>query len=228
MRGLGGWRVLRLRAVRSAQDDTGLVGGGWGALGFGGVVAAADGEGGYAVRGDEREGVEGSVVDEVGGAEDKAVLVAEAGLDGAEVGEDVVGGGVVVEHGAAGLRSELGEGGGAGVEAAVVGVRAEGVDGGVGALATVDCRFEIEEAGVVFAVGEEKDEVAAGAGIECAELKVAGGEDGVIEGGAADGVAMRWSVEGSDEGGWVAGPGLDDVRGAVEGGDKGLIRLLPE
>ena len=48
-----------------------------------------------------------------GGAEDETVLVAQVGLDGAEIGEGV-GGGVVAEDGAAGLTRELFEDGGAG------------------------------------------------------------------------------------------------------------------
>ena len=95
-------------------------------------------------------------------------------------------------------------------------------------LAGVDCGFDFEEAGVVFAVGEEKDEVAAGAGIDCAELVAAGGVDGVDESGAADGVGAGGVVDGGGERGGVAGPGLDEVRGAIEGGDEGLVGLLVE
>jgi len=90
-------------------------------------------------------------------------------------------------------------------------VGAEGVEGGVGALAHVDCGFEIEEAGVLFAVGEEKDEVAAGAVVDFAELGAAGGVESVVEGGAADGVGVRGGVDGGGERGGAARPGLDEV-----------------
>lgn len=50
---------------------------------------------------------------EIGGAEDEAVLVAQVGLDGAQVGEDVGCGSVVVEEAAAGLPCELREDGSA-------------------------------------------------------------------------------------------------------------------
>jgi len=69
-----------------------------------GVVAGADGEGGYAIGGGEGDGVEGAVVREGGGAEDDAILVAQVGFDGAEVCGDIGRRGVVVEESAAGLR----------------------------------------------------------------------------------------------------------------------------
>ncbi len=210
------------------EGGGGLAGIPGGAFGFGGVVAGADREGGDAVGSDEGDGVESAVVREGGGAEDEAVLVAQVGLDGAEVGEEVGGGGVVVAEGAAGLVGELREGFGAGGGRAVVGVRGEGVDGGVGALAAVDGRFEVEEAGVVFAVGEKKEDVAAGAVVYFAELVAAGGVESVEERGAADGVAVGGGVDGGDEGGGVVGPGLEEVRGAIEVGDEGLVGLLTE
>jgi len=66
---------------------------------------------------------------------------------------------------------------------------AKGVDGGVGALAHIDGVFEEHGTGVVFAVGEKQDDVAAGDGIDFAELVEAGSIDGV-EDGCAGGVAF--------------------------------------
>ena len=87
---------------------------------------------------------------------------------------------------------------------------------------------EVEEAGVVGAVGEEKDEVAAGAVVDGAELVAAGGVEGVVECGAADGVAGGDGVDAGGERGGVAGPGLGETRGAIEVGDEGLVGLLAE
>jgi hypothetical protein len=145
--------------------------------------------------------VKGAVVREASGTEDEPVLIAQVGVNGAQVGEDVGCWKVVVEEDAAGLPGELREGCGAVRGGAVVRVGAEGVDGGVGALAHVDCGFEVEEAGIVFAVGEEKDEVAAAAVIDFAELVAAGGVESVEERGAADGVAAGGVVDAGGEGG---------------------------
>jgi len=158
------------------------------------------------------------------------VLAAKIAFDELQVVADIGCGAVGGEDAAAGLLSQLREGLRAwGAEGGGL-FGAEGVDGGVGVLACVDGLAEAHEAGVVFAVGEKQDEVAAGGVVDAAELGAAGAVEGVEDGGAGDAAfaACGDPADSFGEGGFVAGPGLKKACEVAEVHDEGLVGLLTQ
>lgn len=192
-----------------------------------GVVAGTSGDDSATSGAVEFDAVERTVSLEVAWFVDEAILAAEICVDDAQVVPDSFAG-LIEEDGAPALVREFGERFLSRGEDRF-GLDAEDVDCGVGLLADVDVVLDAGVAGIVDAVGEEKDEVT-GEWVRSPELVTASFVDGIEDNCAAQTACM---VDGNIakthcEGVVVGGPALHDLRLGVEAHDECAVSLFVE